>query len=185
MKKIIYFIIIFSIISIGYSLNYLSKYHIEDNKTVIQSSLKDWLNRGSGSIDPDVLNIVQLDDTSSYVVLFETQNSNIGYAHLIKGWNGKYKIDQSAHGTNVVSYRKIKTIKGIYGILVGKNPGLKIDHIKVDLYYGNFIFTSNVSTDKKFVRYEKLPNDVEKHFPAELTYYDNDGSEIELSELLN
>lgn len=65
-------------------------------------------------------------------MLFETQSNKIGYAHIFKGWNGKYKIDSSGHGTNQVSYKKIKTNKGMYGILVGKNPDLEFDHIHAD-----------------------------------------------------
>lgn len=94
------------IIFIGYSLYYVTQYHIEDNRAAIQSNLKEWSSRGSESITPDVMEVVQLDDTSSYIVLFQTQSSNIGYAHIIKGWNGKFKIDHTAHWTNIVDYQK-------------------------------------------------------------------------------
>ncbi len=73
----------------------------------------------------------------------------------------------------------------MYGIIVGKNPNLKIDHIIADLYYGDFNFNSNVSADEKFVRYEKIPSDIEEPFPAELTFYDKEGSVIEMSEFQN
>ncbi|WP_226036755.1 hypothetical protein [Aquibacillus saliphilus] len=188
MKKVINLlsiIAIITIISIGYSFYYFNQYNIEDKRATIQSSLKEWSNRGSGSIDPDVIEVVQLDGTSSYIVLFQTQGKNIGYAHFIKGWNGKFKIEHSGHGTNIVQYQKIKTNKGIYGILVGKNPDLKIDHIKASLYYEDFSFKSNVNADEKFIRYQQIPADIEKPFPGELTIYDKKNSVIELSELLN
>lgn len=185
MKKVIYLLSIIAIISIGYSFYYFNQYNIEDKRATIQSSLKEWSDRGSGSIDPDVIEVVQLDDTSSYIVLFQTQSKNIGYAHFIKGWNGKFKIKNSGHGTNIVKYQIIKTNKGMYGILVGKNPDLKIDHIKANLYYGDFSFKSNVNADEKFIRYQQLPPDIEKPFPAELTFFDKKNSVIELVELLN
>ncbi len=185
MKKVIYLFLFVAIIFIGYSWYYFDQYHIEDNRTAIQSNFKEWINRDSESIEPDVIEVVQLDNTSSYIVLFQIQSSNIGYAHFIKGWNGNFKIDHSGHGTNIVSYKKIKTNKGMYGILVGKNPDLSIDHIKADLSYDDFDFTANVSTNEKFVRYKQLPNDIEKPFPADLTFYDKNGSVIELSDLLN
>ncbi|CQR46266.1 hypothetical protein BN1058_00519 [Paraliobacillus sp. PM-2] len=178
MKKAIYFVSIIILIFIGYSWYYVNQYHIEDNRTAIQSNLTEWSSRGSGSIHPDVIEVVQLDDTSSYIVLFQTQSSHMGYAHMIKGWNGKFKITHSGHGTNIVKYQKIQTNKGMYGIIVGKNPDLKIDHIIADLYDGDFSFSSNVRADEKFVRYEKIPNDIEEPFPAELTFYDKEGSVI-------
>lgn len=110
-------------------------------------------------------------------MLFETQSNKIGYAHIFKGWNGKYKIDSSGHGTNQVSYKKIKTNKGMYGILVGKNPDLEFDHIHADLYSGEFSFTSDLSDDEVFVKYQKLPGDIEQPFPAELTFYEKNRSE--------
>ena len=63
--------------------------------------------------------------------------------------------------------------------MVGKNSDLKIEHIKAVLHNGDYKFTSNVSTDEKFVRYEKLPTDVENTFPAELTFYDKNLNVIE------
>lgn len=187
MKKVIYLLSFVSIISIGYYFYYINQYDIEDKRAAIQSSLNEWANRGmgSGSIDAEVIEVVQLDETSSYIVLYETQSNHLGYAHYIKGWNGKFRIEHSGHGTNIVKYQKIKTNNGMYGILVGKNPDLKIDYIKADSYYGDFNFKSNVNGDEKFVRYEKLPIDIEKPFPAELTFYDKNGSVIELSELRN
>ncbi|NIK13063.1 hypothetical protein [Alkalibacillus almallahensis] len=183
MKKVIYLILFIIIISIGYSWYYFNQYHIEDNRTAIQSNLKEWSSKGSGSINPDVIEVVRLNDTSSYIVLFQTQSSNIGYAHIIKGWNGKFKIDHSGHGTNIVDYQKIQTDKGMYGVIIGKNPDLKIDHIIADLDYGDFNF--NVSANEKFVKYEKIPNDIEEPFAAELTFYDKEGSVIEVSEFQN
>ncbi|MDV2582788.1 hypothetical protein [Alkalibacillus haloalkaliphilus] len=140
--------------------------------------------RGSKNINIEVLDAVQLGDTTSYAILFETQSNNIGYAHFIKGWNGIFKIDHSGHGTNLASYQSIETNKGRYGILVGKNPDFKIDHIEAELYYEKFSFTSHVSSEEKFVKYEQLPNDVKEPFPAKLTFYDKKGTEIELTAFL-
>ncbi|WP_433743298.1 hypothetical protein [Falsibacillus pallidus] len=183
MKKALYIISFTLIISIGYCWYYFSQYHIEDNRTAIQSNLKEWNNRGAGSNKPDVLEVVRLDDTSSYIVLYKTPSENLGYAHLIKGWNGRYKIQHTGEGDNIADYQKIQTNNGVYGVIVGKNPNLKIDHIKADLYYGDFNIKSSVHSDEMFVRYKKIPSDIEEAFPAELTYYDKDGSVIELSDL--
>ncbi len=182
MKKAGYLVLFVAVMAIGYGIYYFNQYPIDDNQAAIQSGLQEWSNRASGSIKPDVIKSVQLDDTSSYIVLFQTDRGEIGYAHLIKGLNGKYKIDHSGYGTNIVSYQKIKTNKGMYGIIIGKNPKMKIDHIKAELYSGEYSFESNVSGEERFITYEKFPKDTKQPFPAELTFYDEKSSLIELSE---
>lgn len=185
MKKAGYLALFIAIMAIGYGIYYFNQYPINDNEAAIQSGLQEWSNRASGSIKPEVIKSVQLDDTSSYIVLFQTDRGEMGYAHLIKGLNGKYKIDHSGYGTNIVSYQKIKTNNGMYGILIGKNPQAKIDRIGAELYSGEYSFESNVKGEKRFIAYEKLPEDTKQPFPAELTFYDKNGSVIELSELQN
>ncbi|GAM12799.1 hypothetical protein [Mesobacillus selenatarsenatis] len=182
MKKAGYLVILVAVMAIGYVIYYFNQYPIDDNQAAIQSGLQKWSNRASGSIKPSVIKSIQLEDTSSYIVLFQTENGDMGYAHLIKGFNGKYKIDHSGYGTNIVSYQKIKTNKGIYGILIGKNPKLKIDHIKTELYSGEYSFESNVKGEERFIAFEKLPENTKQPFPAELTFYDKNGSVIGLSE---
>jgi len=170
-----------AVMSIGYGIYYFNQYPIADNEAAIQSGLQEWSNRASGIIKPNVIKSVQLDETRSHIVLFETDRGEMGYAHLIKGLNGKYKIDHSGYGTNVVSYQKIKTNNGMYGILIGKNPQLKIDHIEAELFTG-YSFESNVKGEERFIDYEKLPENTKQPFPAELTFYDKNGSVIEPSE---
>jgi hypothetical protein len=172
LKKAGYLVIFVAVMAIGYVIFYFNQYPIDDNQAAIQSGLQEWSNRDSGSIKPDVIKSVQLDDTRSYIVLFQTDNGDMCYAHLIKGLNGKYKIDHSGYGTNIVSYQKIKTNNGIYGILIGKNPQSKIDHIEAELYSGEYSIESNVKGKERFIAYEKLPENTQQPFPAELTFYD-------------
>jgi hypothetical protein len=179
-KKVIYFSLFLIVLCIGYSLYYLNQYHIDNENVSIQSNLNDWLNRGSTEqISPNVIEVVRLDNSNSYIVLFELENNDIGYSQLIKGLNGMPKIERAGYGTNVVSYEKIKTNQGMYGILIGKNPNLKIDHISVKLMHEEIGFTTDVSKDEKFVKYEKLPSDLEENFPAELTFYDKNNTIIQ------
>ncbi len=100
------------------------------------------------------------------------KNGDVGYAQFIKGWNGRFKILQSGHGTNEVSYRSIKTNIGMYGVLIGRNSNLEISKIKAELLSENYSFTSDVSKDETFLRYKKLPSNLKQTFPAELFFYD-------------
>jgi hypothetical protein len=185
LKKPWYLILFVAVLAIGYGIYYYNQYPIDDNQAAIQTGLQEWSNRDSGSIKPDVIKTVQLDDTRSYIVLFQTDRGEMGYAHLIKGLNGKYKIDHSGHGTTLVSYQKIKTNKGMYGILIGKNPKMTIDRIEAELHSREYSFESSVKGEERFIAYEKLPEDTKQPFPADLTFYDKNGSVIELSEFQN
>lgn len=186
MKKVLYVFLFVTAILIVYTSIYFNQYHIEVDRTAIQSSLIEWLYNGP-DIDPDlkpaIKEMVQLDDTSSYIGLIQTTGGNVGYAHFIKGWNGKFKIIRSSPRGNTVHYQKIETTNGVYGILFGINPNLAIDHIKV--IYDDFNFIANVSTDELFVRYKHLPKDIKEPFPAELTFYDKNDSVIDRSDLFN
>lgn len=189
LKKVLYLSLFVAAIFIGYTLIYFNQYHIEDEQTAIQAGVIEWLYNGP-NIDPDLKpamkEMIQLDDTNSYIGLIQTPDRYVGYVHFIKGWNGKFKINSSSGpGSNIVDYQKIKTTNGMYAILVGRNPALTIDHIKAELEYEEFHFIVNVSSDELFVRYKHLPKDIKEPFPAELTYYDKNNSEIDWSELMD
>ncbi|MFC3749801.1 hypothetical protein ACFORK_24065 [Paenibacillus sp. GCM10012306] len=135
--------------------------------------MNEWLNRGKTEhISANLIKVVRVNHSNSYIALFRLENDDIGYSHLIKGLNGKYKIELAGYGTNEVSYVNIRTNEGEYGILIGKNPGLKINHIVTKLVYEEVSFTTDVSKEEMFVKYEKLSSDFKKTFPAELIYYD-------------
>jgi hypothetical protein len=179
-EKAQYFIVIILVFSSVYSIFYINKFDIEDNNESIESNLELWLNMGSGKeVEPNILNLVKLGNSNSYIAFFQLENKHFGYAHLIKGWNGKFKAVHAGHGSNIVSYEKIKTDKGIFGILVGKNPKLKIDHIKVKLMYEDFSFITQVSEEQSFLKYKKLPRELKQTFPAELTFYDENNRVID------
>lgn len=181
-KKLLVFISMIVIAALGYSLYYLNQYHIEDNDTAIQTNLETWLNRPHGEeINPTVLKVEQLEDTTSHIILFQLDNGDYGYSRLVKGVNGKFKIDIAGYGTGFhnASYQVIDTNKGKYMILYGGNPDLEVDHILAAAHTGEYDFTFDVSEDKTFLQFAKIPTGVERPFPVELSFYDRDNNEIE------
>jgi len=183
-KKALYYIAVILVFSLGYSLFYINQYGINNDKTSIQSSLEFWLNRGSQEgLDPKILEMVQLDDTTSYITLFQLENGNYGLGQLIRGLNGKFKFEGLWYGIglyNPSSYEIIDTNKGKYMVLYGGNPGLKIEHIKAISANEEFRFTSDVSKIESFIKYEKIPSDLKNPFPAKLIFYDKNNNEIPL-----
>lgn len=172
-RNALYIILMLMITGLAYTVFYFNQYSIKDEESAIYNELATWHNRGTDAeMDIHILKIVQLDDTNSYIVLYETTDKNIGHAQLIKGWNRKYKIQKSGWGTNTVTYQDIKTNDGVYGILIGKNPDLKIDHFMAKSNDGEFSFTSRIPKEENFAVYEKLPRDLKDTFLPDITLYD-------------
>ncbi|CAM3087859.1 hypothetical protein PALU110988_00370 [Paenibacillus lupini] len=180
-----YYVAFLILLCLGFSMKYMNKYHIDNDYATIQSSLKDELNRGSvDKLNPKLIETVRLGESSSYIALFQLENNEIGYSQMIKGLNGKFKFERAGHGTNIVSYEDIHTNKGNYGILVGHNPGQKINHISAKLINEEFEFNADVSSDRIFVKDEKLPSNLKEIFPAELTFYDENNRVIHAADLM-
>ena len=165
------FILVFALIGV---LIYLSIYNTENDRPSIESELQFVLNEQ----DLTLLDIVRLDKTSSYIALFTLKNGEIGYAQLVQGFNNKLRCKRAGYGTNEFSYQKIVTNKGEYGIVIGKNPDLKINHITVTFLHENYVFTSYIKNKKYFVLYEKLPSRIQRAYPVKLTFYDKNNNVI-------
>ncbi|OCA81596.1 hypothetical protein A8F94_22265 [Bacillus sp. FJAT-27225] len=176
------FIVLGCVLAGLYVWYYYGQFNTPDDRIDIQANLSEWLSRGSSSVELKVADFIRLDDSDAYIALFQLENGGIGYAQLSKGWNGRYKIERSGHGSNLVSYEKIETNKGVYGLIVGKNPAGRLASIKAQLYYSDFAFTSDVSEEYMFVKYKKVPKDTVA-FPADLFFYDQNGKSIDYGEL--
>lgn len=184
-KKLLVYISIVVIAALGYSFYYFNQYEIEDNDVAIQSSLETWLNRPNEiGMYPKILKIEQVGDTTSHIILFQLTNGDYGYARLMKGWNGKFKIDIAGYGAGQggellnASYQVIDTNKGKYMILYGENPDLKIESILATPLNDKYDFIFDVSEENIFLQSAKIPNSVERPFPAELSFYDDADNEI-------
>lgn len=154
------------------------QYPIHDDESSIQLGLNEW-QRDTAAIHEvfNVISTTQLGESSSHIILFETGSNGIGYARMIKGWNGKFKITESGWGPDV-SYHDINTNNGTYGILIGTNPELRIDHVTVESTREDYRFTAELPEEYSFLLYEKLPEDVSSLFPAEFTFFNASGEEV-------
>lgn len=181
-KKGMYIVFVLIILFVGYVGFYFKEYHISNDQISIQSSLKDWLNRVPRKVDlnPDIIEVVQLDDTTSYIALYQLYDGTFGQAHLIKGFNGKYKIQHSSHGGSItgVSYQVTETNKGKYMVVFGGNSNLKINHVTAKSIHEDYEFKTDVSKEPYFVKYDKLPEDLKQPFPAELTFFDKNNKTL-------
>lgn len=178
-KKWFWLLLLLLLIPIGLAANYFNQYTIENNEADIESALIKWQSRGNSTeFRLKIKDTAQLENTNSKIVLFETPDENIGYAHLIKGWNGNYKINVSGWGTNMVSYHDIKTDKGMYGVFIGKNPKAEIKHVTAKLSKQDSDFSSVVPEGKQFIIYKKLPARLNGTNLLEIYLFDKNGKEI-------
>ncbi|MFT8320115.1 MAG: hypothetical protein ABF649_04350 [Bacillus sp. (in: firmicutes)] len=169
---------------IMYLLFYFHQYSISNNQSALESHFKEWLKNESKEYEPKILDVRQLDKSNSYLVLFETKDKNqIGYARYLKGWNGKFKPDNYHFGTEKVRFEEIDTNIGKFGIVLGLNPALKINHIKAPIVDEALSFTFKVSEDQWFFRYKKIPKDINHQVFSNLELFDKNNKELEYTEL--
>lgn len=162
------------IIIAGLLFMYFKMYDVENNKLAILKRLETILGRQNLTL----IDMVRLDETSSYIVLFTLQNGDIGYAQMVEGLNNKLKCKRAGYGTNKFSYQKIETNGGEYGIIVGKNLDLKVDRVTVSFLEGDHTFTFHINNKQYFVVYKKLPNKLQRAYPVKLTFYDKNNNVI-------
>ncbi|CAH2716027.1 hypothetical protein BACCIP111895_03211 [Neobacillus rhizosphaerae] len=190
-KKLMYLILLVFVFSsalyFGHYINqqeYNRKYSIGFNESSIQYNLKNWLNRNDGSnLNPKIFDIKKLGSSSSYMVLFELENKVIGNAQLVKGRNNKLRIKQASYGDlNAYTFEDIKTNKGRYFLVMGKNPELMIDHIDVKVDYTmTYSYPINVSKDEFFYNYKNIPDDILQR--PKIFYYDKTNKQLSDDEL--
>jgi hypothetical protein len=184
-KKYLYLILLVFILSIAFYIRYYKqqeydkKYYISLNESSIESHLKVWLIRDDGmKLDPKVFDIQQLGSSSTYMVLFELEKNTFGNAELVKGRNGKLRIKESSYGDFLMyDYEDIKTNKGRYYLVLGKNPDLVVDHLKVIVDHKKaYSYLVDVSKDKFFYHYKKIPDELDQR--TKILYYDKNNMEL-------
>lgn len=178
-KKLMCIALAIGVAGLGYVFFYSNQYAVEPNEASIHAELTKWQNRGeTEEFNFTIVEIIQLPDTTSHIVFFETPDENVGFAQLIKGWNGNFKIVRSGYGTNLVSFSDLQTNKGIFGLLTGKNRGMEIDHVTVESSNKDYSFTSTLPEEETFAIYKKLPNDLETTFLPFITLYNKNGEDL-------
>ena len=176
-KKLL--IAIVGLICLG-GLTYFNEFSIKNDTESIQSQLTKFLNRVSSApaVQPTVLEIVRLDRSNTYLALFQTESQQIGSAILKAGLNNRLKISNAGYGTNQIRYQTVPTSKGVYGVIVGENPNLLIDHVKLTLPDEDLTYTIDISRDERVVKYQPYPGKFNRKTYAELAFFDKAGEVV-------
>ena len=127
MKKILSLILlVFVVLSIYFMV--ANKFTIVDDEKQIKQGIESFANRGKETfVDIDIKKIINLRDRKFVLFMLENQ---IGSANLIKGFNGKYKVEDIGYGTNNLRKYIYEIDKKKYVVIFYKNIDLRVKEIE-------------------------------------------------------
>ncbi|MFS0577517.1 hypothetical protein AB1K83_18045 [Sporosarcina sp. 179-K 3D1 HS] len=179
MKKA-WVILVVALIGFGiYAVGYFSTYHIKGNEAAAEEFLIEFDKKKSGMGVSETIDWLQLGGSNSWLSRVLFQDGVYGYAHFVKGWNGKMKFI-SLGTTPHISYREFETDEGLYGVVFGRNDNRSIDHINVKTGGETpYEFVVEVKNQENFMVSEKLPDGIQGTLPAEFEVVDKEGNVME------
>ncbi|MDR3585552.1 MAG: hypothetical protein P4L59_09525 [Desulfosporosinus sp.] len=159
-RRYLILIIILIIIGSTISFNYIKIYSTDE--TNLENHIKWFINRPT--IITDKIDIKKAIDIGNKKYVLYTYNDDYrGDAELVKGLNGKYKIEFTNGGSNLFQYRVLVINKLKYLVVAGKNYDLRIDYVKVTLDGHEYKIV--VPQQEYFIVYYPVPNDTQSIFP--------------------
>ncbi|MVO99518.1 hypothetical protein [Paenibacillus lutrae] len=179
MKKIVLYglscVIVFIVV---FTIHQSFSYKIRNDLKEIETAIEVWSSRGEEVItDYTHKKSKDVDDTK-LVYLFVGDTDYQADAILTKGWNGKYKIESTGQGSNLFRYKTMKTDKGSYVWIMGKNYDLKIDRIKT--FFKNETCEMRIPKEEFFIEVCRLKKtDVGVYaYPYKIKVLNDQGSDI-------
>lgn len=164
--------VVFILILITYS----GTYKIVDDKTQIEKHILEFINRPIGQYDyVDMKQYINIDN-KKYILY--TTTDKIGFAGLVKGLNGKYKIAYSEHSNNSFDDKVIETNRGKYIILIGKNPDKEIEYSEVVLEFNEYKI--KIPDEEYFIVSSKIKDGTKSILiaPNNIKLFDANGTDI-------
>jgi hypothetical protein len=165
------------LISIGVALfllfisySYIKSYFIFtiiDNEQAIKESISKMVKQ------PIQINMVK--DIDNMKIVLYSMGSDIGESEFVKGPNKKFKIDSGVYGPTKVMYRIVKTNKGQYVEILGKNDA-KIS--KITVYIDDKEYNLTIPAGDYFITNVRLTKSTTSSFPTASIWYDKEHKEI-------
>ncbi|WP_068774291.1 hypothetical protein [Paenibacillus sp. FJAT-26967] len=155
-----------------------SSYKISRDPREIETAIEFWNSRGAEATADYTLKKSKDVDNTKLVYLFVGDTDYQAEAILTKGWNGKYKIESTGQGSNLFRYKTMKTDKGSYVWIMGKNYDLKIDRIKA--FFKSETCEMRIPKEEFFIEVCRLKKtDVGVYgYPYKIEVLDDQGSDI-------
>ncbi|EGW40328.1 hypothetical protein [Desulfosporosinus sp. OT] len=142
-------------------INYNCIYSIGNNN--MEYNIKGFINRPK--VITNNIYIKQTIDIENRRYVLFTFNDYLGNAELVRGLNGKYKIESTISGSNLFEYRVREINKSKYFVVAGKNFDLKIDYAKVSL--DNNEYKIIIPCQEYFIAYCAVSNNTLNIFPVD------------------
>ena len=173
MKRRSLFILGILIIGSAILFNHIRLYSTSENN--LEDNIKGFINRPT--IITDKIDIKQAIDIGNKKYVLFRYNENLCEAELIRGLNGKYKIESTNGGSDLFQYRVREINKSKYFVLSGKNHDLKIDNVKVILDGNKYEIA--IPQQEYFIAYCAVSNNTQSVFPENgFRLFDNNNIEI-------
>ena len=184
-KSVWLFIGLIGIILLGYLIyviyqsNLNKEYPIAKNESDIQHHLTAFQNSSGEALNPSLLKVEHLGDTSTYIAFFKNKDGVMGVGTMKEGANKKLKITNTHYGTGEIRYERAKTASGYYGIVYGRNTDKQVRSIKAIAHDKTYSFTVQIPSEEYFLVHKKLSKDADGEEFADLYFYDKNNKEIE------
>ena len=146
-------------VSIGFAY-YSKTYAVENDKEVIKNRLIQFINRPTVIVNNiDIKHELNIDNKK---FVFFVINDTLGDAELTKGINNKYRIDTTGYANGSFRDEIVKTNKGKYLVLNGKNYDNKISYVRVLLENKEYKIT--IPKQEYYMVYCSVPSETERTF---------------------
>lgn len=160
MRKLFKFLLfVIVIVCIGFAY-YSKTYAIKNDKEVIKNRLIQFINRST--VIANNIDIKQELNIDNKKFVFFVINDTLGDSELTKGINNKYKINTTGYGGGPFRDEIIKTNRGKYLILKGKNFDNKISYVRVLLE--NKEYKINIPKQEYYMVYCSVPSETQMTF---------------------
>jgi len=164
---------------------YYGDYPVKNKKAELEKALGLWImdpDLKFSQLNKDNLDTVELraiekiDNLTVAFLTYERDDNEIfAGARLRKGLNGRYKILGSSHsGGGSFLFQNLKTARGSYRVVMGKNFNKEIDSFSLTI--DGQIYNANVSEEDYFIRVFKIPE--KSGWFNELALYDAQNNDI-------
>lgn len=160
-----------------FGVAYHARYHIEADNSNLAEALNGFLNRGNNPpIQYDIKIHESLDFGSERFTSFEV-NGKLGMIELLRGINGKHKIEVVRHGTGNFRDQVVESNGQKYYLLFGRNADFGIK--KLTLILDNKEYSADVPEGSLFfVSMEIDSNTATYPGLSAVRFYDAAGADI-------
>lgn len=177
--KIIGIVFLFSIITLSLCIIY-DKEAVRDEDVLLKARISRGFGAETNEIKVENIHIKEKID-NKLLVLFTDEKGEIGDALFTKNlFRDSYKLDSISSGTGLFITKKIKTNKGKYCVVMGRNYKKNASHMTFDIKDKKY--TVNIKGKQYYLEYFEISDiakgNLDSITPQNFVFYDSAGNDI-------